>query len=98
MYPVSRYSNSWFSLMILVKDNEKIGQSGGFLPMCYRTNDHFRQGAPVCPNEKRPKTATNQPAFLYHSLPAPTATVAILTASIRATSRGLHGWVRTNAR
>src|SRR4030043_108171 len=64
--------------------------------MCYRTNDHFRQGAPVCPNEKRPKTATNQPVFLYHSLPAPTATVAISTASIRATSRWLNGWAKPN--
>ena len=86
----------WFSLTMLVKDNNKIGQYGAFLPMYYRTNDCFRQGAPGCPDDNTQRTATNRPFFLYHSLPAPTATVPISTALMPAISQWLNGWAKTN--
>jgi len=81
---------------MLVKDNNKIGQYGAFLPMYYRTNDCFRQGAPGCPDDNTQRTATNRPFFLYHSLPAPTATVPISTALMPAISQWLNGWAKTN--
>ncbi len=63
--------------------------------MCYRTNDYFRQGAPVCPNNKTRRMAACRPAFLYLSLPVQTVTVLISTALIPAISRWLNGWVKT---
>lgn len=77
--------------MILIKNSNKIEKSRAFLPMCYRIHDRLRQRVPARPNEEKLKTATNQLAFVYYSLPAPTLAVPTSSASIWAISRWLNG-------
>jgi len=81
--------------MILAKDNNEFGQLGAFLPICYQTNDFFRQAAPICPDDTTLWMATNWPAFLCQSLRARTATAPISIALMPAISRWLNGWERT---
>ena len=55
--------------------------------MYYRTTPHFLHGGPICPNENDAKNRmiTNEPIFLYPSLPVPTVTVPTLTTSMQDT-------------
>ena len=83
--------------MILVKENYKNNRLGRIWPICYRTTYQFLQKGPICPSKNTAKNymAANQPICLWLSLPAPTATVQISTASMPAIFRLLNGWAKT---
>ena len=58
--------------MILAEKGYKNGHLGRIWPMYYRTTSCFLQGGPICPteNDARNRMMTNEPIFLYPSLPA----------------------------
>ena len=86
----------WFSVMILVKNSNKIGHIKGIWSICYRTSSQILHGGSICPNKNANQTSSvpNRPAYHCLSLPVPTATVPASTNSMQATFLSLNGWAK----